>query len=107
MTPFEVMYGYCPDFTVSVGPPTKFPALNSHLQLLKETHKEAEASLRMEKRIMKQTFEANKPLPHTFQPGQKVWLSSKDISTLYPSRKLTPQQLGPYNITERTGDLIY
>jgi hypothetical protein len=32
MTPFEVMHGYCPDFTVPVSPPTKFPALNSHLQ---------------------------------------------------------------------------
>jgi hypothetical protein len=107
MTPFEVMYGYCPDFTVSVGPPTKFPALNSRLQLLRETHKEAEASLCMGKCAMKQTFKANKPPPHTFQPGQKVWLSSKDISTSYPSRKLTPQQLGPYKITERTGDLTY
>ena len=28
-TPFEIMYGYHPDFTVPVGPPTKFPALNS------------------------------------------------------------------------------
>jgi hypothetical protein len=24
MTPFEIMYGYHPDFTVPVGPPTKF-----------------------------------------------------------------------------------
>jgi hypothetical protein len=52
MTPFKIMYGYRPDFTVPVGPPTKFSALNSRLQLLKETCKEAEASLRMEKRTM-------------------------------------------------------
>jgi hypothetical protein len=56
---------------------------------------------------MKQSFEANKPSPHTFQPGQKVWLSSKDISTSHPSRKLTPQQLGPYEVAEHTGDLTY
>jgi hypothetical protein len=31
MTPFEIMYGYCPDFTVPVGLPTKSPALNSRL----------------------------------------------------------------------------
>lgn len=90
MTPFKVMYGYHPDFTVPIGPPTKFPALNSRLQLLKETRKEAEAFLHMEKHTMKQTFEANKPPPHTFQPGQKVWLNSKDIATSHPSRKLTP-----------------
>jgi hypothetical protein len=107
MAPFEIMYGYHPDFTVPVGPPTKFPALNSRLQLLHETRKEAEATLQMEKRAMKEIFEANKPLPHIFHPGQKVWLSSKDINTLYPSRKLTPRQLGPYEVTERTGNLTY
>ena len=31
MSPFEVIYGYRPDFTISVGPPTKFPALNTRL----------------------------------------------------------------------------
>jgi Chromo (CHRromatin Organisation MOdifier) domain len=56
---------------------------------------------------MKETFEANKPPPHIFLPGQKVWLSSKDINTSHPSCKLTPQQLGPYKVVECTGDLTY
>lgn len=107
MAPFEVMYGYRPDFTIPIGPPTKFPALNSRLQLLRETRKEAEAALRMEKRAMKETFEAGKPPPHVFHRGQKVWLSSKDINTSYPSRKLTPRQLGPYEVAERTTNLTY
>lgn len=107
MAPFEVMYGYRPDFTVPTGPPTKFPALNSRLQTLQETRKEAEAALRMEKRTMKETFEAGKPSPHIFSPGQKVWLSSKDISLSTPSRKLSPRQLGPYEVLERTGKLTY
>jgi hypothetical protein len=59
---------------------------------------------------MKDTFEINKTPPHVFHPGQKVWLSSKDIRhipTSHPSRKLTPRQLGPYEVAERTGDLTY
>ena len=75
------MYGYRPNFTIPVGPPTKFPALNSRLQQLHDTRKEAEATLRMEKSTMKCTFKAGKPQPHIFHPGQKVWLSSKDIPT--------------------------
>jgi hypothetical protein len=107
MAPFEIMYGYRPDFTIPVGPPTKFPALNSRLQLLRETRNEAEAALWMEKRKMKQNFEANKPLPYTYNVGQKVWLNSKDIATSHPSRKLTPRQLGPYEVLKRTSDLTY
>jgi hypothetical protein len=101
------MYGYRPDFTVPPGGPTKFPALDSRLQLLRETRKEAEAALRVEKRVMKESFESDKPRPHTFAPGQKVWLSSKDIPVSSPSRKLAPRQLGPYEVLERTGELTY
>jgi hypothetical protein len=107
MTPFEIMYGYRPDFTVPVGPPTKFPALDSRLRELRDVRKDAEAGLQMEKRAMKQTFEAGKPPPHSFVQGQKVWLASKDILLTSPSRKLAPRQLGPYEVLECTGELTY
>jgi hypothetical protein len=107
MTPFEVMYGYRPDFTVPIGPPTKFPALNSRLQHLHEARKDAEAALRLEKQTMKEAFQSDKPPPHTFTPGQQVWLSSKNITTSHPARKLAPRQLGPYKVLERTSPLTY
>lgn len=58
MTPFKVMYGYRTDFTIPVGPPTKFPALDSQLHALYDACKDAEAALWMEKCTMKQTFKA-------------------------------------------------
>ena len=54
MTPFEIMYGYQPDFTIPAGPPTKFPALNARLQTLHDARKDAEAALHMEKRVMRE-----------------------------------------------------
>jgi hypothetical protein len=45
MTPFKVIYGYCSDFTVLTGPPTKFPTLNLQLKKLHEIYKEAKAAL--------------------------------------------------------------
>lgn len=107
MAPFEIMYGYRPDFTVPVGPPTKFPALDTRLQQLRKSRKEAEATLQDQKRSMKETFEKGKPSPHTFTPGQKVWLNAKDISLTSPSHKLAVRQLGPYQVIERTGELTY
>ena len=107
MTPFKIMYGYRPDFTVLGSPLTKFPALDSHLHGLCDTCKNAKAALQMEKHIMKQTFEANKPPPHAFSPGQKVWLSSKNILISHSSRKLAPWQLSLYNVLQCTGKLTY
>jgi hypothetical protein len=72
ITPFEVMYGYCPNFTIPTGPPFQFPALDSRLRGLRDTRKDSEAALWMEKHKMKQTFKAHKPSPQTFTVGQKV-----------------------------------
>ena len=107
MSPFEVIYGYQPDFMVPAGPPTKFPAVDSQLQDLCQARQEAEATLWIEKHLMKETFEKGKLAPHTFVPGQKVWLSSKDISLSSSCRKLAPRQLGPYTVLECTTDLTY
>jgi len=45
MAPFEVMYGYRPDFTIPRNASTQFPALDTRLQNLRKVRKEAEAAL--------------------------------------------------------------
>ena len=38
---FEVLYGYRPDFTIPIGSKSNIPALNVHIEQLKEAQKEA------------------------------------------------------------------
>ena len=75
MTPFEVMYGYRPDFTIPMSPPTKFPALNIRLQHLRDNRKDTEAALRMEKRAMKEATQNQTPPPHDFSVG--LWVKCR------------------------------
>ena len=35
-----------------------------------------------------------------YQIGDRVWLSTKDLHTSRPSRKLTEKQIGPYPISK-------
>jgi len=107
ITPVKVIYGYRPDFTIPVGLPIKFPALDSYLCHLHNAQQDAEAILCQEKCIMKQTFEAGKLKLHIFTTGQKVWLSSKDISLSHSNCKLNPRQLGSYDVIECIGKLTY
>ena len=49
-TPFELLYGYTPDFTIPAGRPTGIPTLDKHLQHLTFLRKDAEAALRLSKK---------------------------------------------------------
>ena len=106
-TPFELIYGYRPDFTLPVGQRTNIPALERRLDNLADARKDAEAALRLTKTQMKERYEHGKKSIHTFKVGDQVWLNSKEIKIHQPSPKLGPRQLGPFKVLERIGDLNY
>ncbi|GJF00822.1 polyprotein [Phanerochaete sordida] len=106
-TPFEIVYGYTPDFTIPAGKHSNIPALDERLDRMAHICKEAEAALRQTKLRMKEDYEAAKKRAHVFKPGDMVWLSSKDIKVHQPSPKLGPRQLGPFKVLEKVGELDY
>jgi len=106
-TPFELVYGYHPDFTVPVGRSTKMPALDQRLNRLREVRADAEAAMRLSKEKMKDAHTPGHIKPREFAVGDKVWLASKNIKIHQASLKLGPRQLGPYEVLERVGDLDY
>ena len=89
-TPFELIYGYRPDFTLPVGQRTNIPALERRLDNLADARKDAEAALRLTKTQMKERYEHGKKSIHTFKVGDQVWLNSKEIKIHQPSPKLGP-----------------
>jgi transposase InsO family protein len=106
-TPFEIVYGYWPDFTVPIRKRSNMPSLDERLDRLANVWKEAEAALQLSKERMKEQFERNKRLAHVFNIGDMVWLTAKDIKIHQKTPKLGPRQLGPYKVLEWIGDLDY
>jgi hypothetical protein len=77
-TPFELLYGYTPDFTIPVGRPSGIPVLDKHLQNLQVVRKDAEAALHLSKKQMQTDVEQHMK-PYKFNIGDKVWLQAKQI----------------------------
>jgi hypothetical protein len=105
-TPFELLYGYTPDFTIPVGRPSGIPVLDKRLQNLQVVRKDAEAALRLSKKRM-QTDVEQRMKPYKFNVGDKVWLQAKQIKVHQQSAKLGPKQLGPFEVTEVRSDVDY
>ena len=105
-TPFELLYGYTPDFTIPAGRPTGIPLVDKHLQHLRTLRIDAEAALHLSKQCMKE----ERPKSYgtsALTVGDKVWLQAKQIKIHQQSVKLEPKQLGPFEITEVLSDVDY
>jgi hypothetical protein len=100
-TPFELLYGYTPDFTIPVGRPSGIPVLDKRLQNIQVVRKDAEAALRLSKKRM-QTDVEQRLKPYKFNVGDKVWLQAKQIKVHQQSAKL-----GPFEVTEVRSDVDY
>jgi hypothetical protein len=89
-TPFEIVYGYWPDFTVPIGKQSNMPSLDKRLDCLINVWKKAEAALRLSKEQMKEQFKRNKRSAYVFNIGEMVWLIAKDIKIHQKTPKLGP-----------------
>lgn len=105
--PFEIIYGYLPNFTIPVGKRSNLPSLDERLQHLAKVREEAEAAMRMTKERMKAQYERDKKTAHSFNVGDMVMLQAKNVNIHQLSPKLGPHQLGPFKILERIGDLNF
>jgi hypothetical protein len=104
---FELIYGYCPNFTVPIRKRSNMPGLDQRLDHFAKVRADAEAALRLSKEKMKEQYKRDKKTAHSFNVGDLVWLQAKDIKIHQKSPKLGPRQLGPFKVIERIGDLNF
>ncbi|MBW0487477.1 hypothetical protein O181_027192 [Austropuccinia psidii MF-1] len=103
--PFFTIYGRNPIFHsihISQGSPAgkSSTKLQSVKQVVKE---ELESAIRRFKRYT----DRNRLIPPDFQPGDKVWLASKNIKTTRPTKKLSERWLVPFQVIKSSGSHEY
>ncbi|KAL0168445.1 hypothetical protein M9458_036667, partial [Cirrhinus mrigala] len=91
LTPFQCTLGFQPPMFPWSGEPSELPAINSWLQRSKETC--AQAHVHLQRAVHGTRIQANRrrrPNP-PYEPGQWVWLSTRDLRLRLPCKKLNPR----------------
>lgn len=107
-SPFYAVYGYHPRLSVSLPLSNKdqSPA-DKRLENIHKLHEEMRfnIALAQEKHVQ---FHDRKVIPGPkYNIGDKVWLSTKNIKSQRPTKKLDYKRLGPFKIIAKIGSRSY
>ena len=109
-SPFMVNYGFHPWFTIELNPALQkkqhFDA-TATAQKLSEIQDWLKAEMTYTQERQAEYTNSSRLTALRYIPGDKVWLSSKHITTKRPSRKLDHKLLGPFEIIKPVGSLAY
>uniref|UniRef100_A0A8C5MLT5 Uncharacterized protein n=1 Tax=Leptobrachium leishanense TaxID=445787 RepID=A0A8C5MLT5_9ANUR len=106
-TPFFATYGFHPALLPGTPSESPIPALNDHLQLLRQSWTRIQSALQKASLAHKKFADRHiRPGP-SYVPGQRVWLSTRHIKLWVPSHKLAPRFIGPYRVLRRINPVSY
>ncbi|MBW0503868.1 hypothetical protein O181_043583 [Austropuccinia psidii MF-1] len=102
---FFTIYGRNPSFdSIHISQDSPAGKVSTKLQSVQQVVKE---ELESAIRRFKKYVDRNRSITPHFQPGDKVWLASKNIKTKRPTKNLSERWLGPFEVIKKVGSHAY
>ncbi|KAL0173534.1 hypothetical protein M9458_029502, partial [Cirrhinus mrigala] len=105
MTPFQCVLGYQPPLFPWTEELSNFPAVDYWFRESERVWDSAHHHLQRAVRQHKHFADIRRRPAPNYQPGEQVWLSTRDLRLHLPCRKLGPRYIGPFTILRRINDV--
>ena len=107
LTPFQCVLGYQPVLAPWQQSQIEAPAVDEWVRRSEETWNAAHVHLQRALRRHKASADLHRSEGPVYAPGDRVWLSNRNLPLRLPCRKLGRRFVGPFKVLRRLNEVCY
>jgi hypothetical protein len=108
-SPFYAARGYHPHTIITQISRSTVPRADEIANNITQLHDEIKSAIKLAQEEMKRHYDIQRTDTSQIQiePGSKVWLDARNVTTTAPSKKLADKRLGPFKVLSKVSSLNY